>query len=111
MLFAFSPILVPTAIIGLCFAYFFILMIISAFQNGFAAGCAALAALIGTPTLILLWLRAVGRVALGWGRAPEPETFVLHPTVEERYAAGDFIHRDYEQDKREWEAYRREQGW
>lgn len=61
-----APILVPLLVVLVLLVAFLVLMVVQAFGGGFAAGCAALAALIGIPSLVLLWLSNAMRV-LGAG--------------------------------------------
>lgn len=107
VLIVFAPILIPAALVLLLLLVFLVLIVVHAFADGFAEGCAALGMLIGAPSVLVLWLRAVGRV-LNIPRRPPPAVPAVPrpPTIAERYESGDFVHRDYEEERREWESRR-----
>lgn len=103
LLLVLSPVLVPVLLALGLVVVLLVLMVIQAFGDGFAVGCAALAALIGIPSVGLLWLSGVLRT-LGGGRRPITTAKVITSPVDDvqaRYAAGDFVHRDYEAEQRE----------
>jgi hypothetical protein len=56
-----SPVLVPAVLVLGLAVMFVVLIVVQAFGAGFAEGCAALSAVIGVPSLGLLWLSAVLR--------------------------------------------------
>jgi hypothetical protein len=96
-LIVFAPVLVPAAFVLALLVAFLVLMVVSAFEQGFVEGCSALAALIGIPSLELLWLSKAMQV-LGGGRAAARP--LLDKTAH-RYASGDFVHRDWEAERRD----------
>ncbi len=102
VLLVFSPFIVPALVVLAVFVVFFAAMIAQAFGEGFAVGCAALSALIGIPSVGLLWLSSALKL---FGRKSIPSAPPVRPRflsdIEARYAAGDFVHRDYEAERQE----------
>jgi hypothetical protein len=101
-LLVFAPVLLPAVVVLAFLAAFLVLMVVEAFGQGAAVGCAALAALIGLPSIGLLWLSAAIRV-LGHPASAPPRSPSLSgiAEIEARYRSGDFIHRDYEAEQRD----------
>lgn len=112
VLFVFWPFVLVFLLIALVGVLLLGGIVVAAFQAGFVEGCGALSALIGVPSFGLLWLRAAVRLfGLRTPPAAPVQRVSLGPSTAERYAAGDFEHRDYEAEKREWEAFRQQKGW
>jgi hypothetical protein len=67
ILFVLSPVLLPLALVAVGVVAFFVVAVVQAFEAGFASGCAALAAIIGVPSVVVLWFVKAAEV---FGFAP-----------------------------------------
>lgn len=99
-----SPVLVPVLLVLAIPVALLVLLVVQAFGEGFAVGCAALAAFIGLPSLAALWLSAVLRLLTGGSRSAStparPGALPGMAEIEARYRSGDFVHRDFEAEQR-----------